>query len=136
MAEDWPLQTFLELGPLPTAVPCARLHVRQLLWEWGITALNDQVELVVCELVTNALKATWALEWISPVRFWLLSDQARVLILVWDANTQPPVRVTASEEDEGGRGLLLVETLSAKWDWYVHDGGKVVWALCEVGVTT
>ena len=35
MAGQWPLQSFLELGPLPSAVPCARLHVRQLLWEWS-----------------------------------------------------------------------------------------------------
>jgi len=33
MAEDWPLKSFLELGPLSTAVPCARLHTKQLLWE-------------------------------------------------------------------------------------------------------
>jgi hypothetical protein len=30
----WPLRSFLELGALPSAVPCARLHTRQLLWEW------------------------------------------------------------------------------------------------------
>ncbi len=35
MAEDWPLKSFLELGPLSTAVPCARLHTKQLLWEMG-----------------------------------------------------------------------------------------------------
>jgi hypothetical protein len=34
MTDQWPLQSFLELGSLPSAVPCARLHVRQLLWEW------------------------------------------------------------------------------------------------------
>jgi hypothetical protein len=34
MADQWPLQSFLELGSLPGAVPCARLHVRHLLWEW------------------------------------------------------------------------------------------------------
>jgi hypothetical protein len=32
----WPLRSFLELGPLPSAVPCARLHTRQLLWEWQV----------------------------------------------------------------------------------------------------
>jgi len=37
------------------------------------------------------------------------------------------------EQAEGGRGLLLVEALSAKWDWYTQTemGGKVVWALCD-----
>ena len=34
-----PLRSYLELGALPTAVPCARLHARQLLWEWGMNEL-------------------------------------------------------------------------------------------------
>jgi len=133
MAEDWPLTSFLELGPLTTAVPCARLHVRQMLWEWEITALSEQVELVVSELVTNALKASQPLDWLSPIRLWLLSDRQRVLVLVWDGNPQPPIRMEVDEQTEGGRGLLLVETLSAKWDWYAQTemGGKVVWALCD-----
>ena len=35
----WPLRSFLELGALPSAVPCARLHARQVLWEWRLTGL-------------------------------------------------------------------------------------------------
>jgi len=134
MVEDWPLNSFLELGPLPTAVSCARLHAKNLLWEWGASALSERVELLVSELVTNALKASQSLDWISPIRLWLLSDRQRVLILVWDANPQPPIRMDVDEQTEGGRGLLLVETFSAKWDWYAHNemAGKVVWALCEM----
>ena len=52
----WPLRSFLELGALPSAVPCARLHTRHLLWEWHLTGLRDSAELVVCELVTNAIR--------------------------------------------------------------------------------
>ena len=55
---DWPFQSYLELGALPSAVPCARLHARQVLWEWGTKTLADPVELVVSELVTNALQAS------------------------------------------------------------------------------
>jgi len=71
------------------------------------------------------------LEWVFPVRLWLLADREHVFILVWDANPQTPVRVDASEDAEGGRGLLLVETLSAQWNWYLSPelGGKVVWCL-------
>jgi hypothetical protein len=50
----WPLRSFLELGALPGAVPCARLHTRQLLWEWGLIALSETAELLVSEIVTNA----------------------------------------------------------------------------------
>ena len=52
--DQWPLRDFLELGALPSAVPCARLHARLVVQEWGLTALADNVELVVSELATNA----------------------------------------------------------------------------------
>ena len=58
MTRQWPLHSFLELGALPGAVPCARLHARHLLWEWGLAALTDSTELVVSELVTNAIRAS------------------------------------------------------------------------------
>jgi len=102
-----------------------------VLWEWGFTPFTERVELLVSELLTNAVNASRTLEWITPVRFWLLSDEASVLVLVWDGNPQPPVRIDTSELDEHGRGLLLVEALSDQWDWYVprEIGGKVVTAL-------
>jgi anti-sigma regulatory factor (Ser/Thr protein kinase) len=118
------------LGALPGAVPCARLHARQLMWEWGLTRLSESAELVVSELLTNAMHASRAMEPITPVRLWLLADKARVLILVWDASPQAPARMSISEDAESGRGLLLVETISDRWDWYFPQdmGGKVVWA--------
>src|SRR5580704_19387322 len=58
MNDPWPLQDFLELGALVSAVPCARLHARQVLREWGIGHLSDSTELVVTELTTNAVRAS------------------------------------------------------------------------------
>lgn len=55
---SWPLRSYLELGALPSAVPCARLHARLLAAEWGFEALAQTVELVVSELVTNAIRAS------------------------------------------------------------------------------
>ncbi len=134
MAGEWPLQDFLELGALPGAVSSARLHARQLLWEWGISQLGGDVELIVDELMANAVKAAETMAEVLPVRLWLLSDKARVMVMVWDPAPQPPVRMDVDEEAESGRGLLLVETFSKQWDWYVPEGigGKVVWALCEI----
>jgi anti-sigma regulatory factor (Ser/Thr protein kinase) len=109
---EWPLQDFIELGALTGAVPSARLHSRHVLWEWGQARLSESVELVVCELMTNAVAASGLAELVLPVRLWLLSDKTRVLILVWDANAQPPVRFNSGDEDEGGRGLVLVEAVS------------------------
>ncbi len=132
MAEEWPLQDFLELGAFPSAVPCARLHARELLWEWGMSGLSEQVELIVSELMTNAVNSAQAMGKVLPVRLWLLSDRARIMVMVWDANPQGPVRIRADETEERGRGLLLVDALSERWDWHVPHGmtGKVVWALC------
>lgn len=57
-ANSWPLRSYLELGALPSAVPCARLHAKQVLWEWKLDDLADPVELIVSELVTNGLQAS------------------------------------------------------------------------------
>ncbi len=132
LTQQWPLRSYLELGALPGATPCARLHVRQLLWEWRLPDLADAAELVTSELVTNAVRVSRAEAGGVPVRLWLLADAASALVLVGDASPQPPERVSGGEDDEGGRGLLLVETLSARWNWFVPSepaGGKVVWAL-------
>jgi anti-sigma regulatory factor (Ser/Thr protein kinase) len=92
--------------------------------------LVDDVEILVSELVTNAVHATRALGQAAPVRLWLLADAARVLIIVWDASPQPPIRAGASTEAESGRGLLLVEALSHQWGTSgAPAGGKTVWAL-------
>jgi anti-sigma regulatory factor (Ser/Thr protein kinase) len=129
----WPLRDFLELGALFSAVRCARLHVRHVLWEWDLARLAESAELLVAELTTNAVKASRAVTQPSPVRLWLVSDRVQILILVWDASPQPPVRANAGSEAEDGRGLMLVEAISARWGWYCRDdsGGKFVWAIAR-----
>jgi len=133
MVREWPLRSFLELGAYPGAVPCARLHAKAMMWEWGL-GLGESVELVVSEILTNAVQASRLLVPPNAVRLWLLSDKDRVLILVWDANPHPPLPADqdSGEIREGGRGLMLVEAISDQWSWYfTHEtGGKVVWALC------
>jgi anti-sigma regulatory factor (Ser/Thr protein kinase) len=137
--QSWPLKSYLELGALPGAVPCARLHARQVAWEWGLRGLAETIELLVSELTTNAVQAVAdLLPCPAFIRFWLVSDRVRVLIEVWDVNPRPPMAkaftgdgVPAFDE-EGGRGLFLVAALSHRWGWYpVREwGGKVVW--CEL----
>lgn len=132
----WPLQSYLELGALPCAVPCARLHSRQVLWEWGLARLGEPAEVVVSELVTNAVQAM--ADWViaPPIRLWLSSDHSRIQIAVWDAEPRPPqpnpipVDGVPDWSDDGGRGLLLVASLSQQWGWTAAPewGGKVVWA--------
>lgn len=104
-----------------------------MLRDWGLTGLSEYAELVVSELVTNGIRAGGMGSHAGPVRMTLLSEGTGVLILVRDASLQPPVRIEARDDAENGRGLLLVDTLSAQWDWYYPPdaGGKVVWALIE-----
>jgi anti-sigma regulatory factor (Ser/Thr protein kinase) len=132
-----PLCSYLELGALPSAVPCARLHARHVLWEWGLNELASDSELLVSELVTNAVQATAGRDQ-AAIRLRLWGDNARVLIEVWDADPQPPAPKDLGEhgipdsEEEGGRGLFLVAMLSQRWGWVPtqEPAGKVVW--CEL----
>jgi len=139
----WPHQSYLELGSLPTAAPCARLHTTLVLWEWDLGALVPTAALVVSELVSNAVQAsrritescfadTWA-PGTPPVRVWLSADEYRVVIQVWDGSDQPPVPQPVEPEADSGRGLLLVGSLSSEWGCYAPEKctGKVVWAVVE-----
>jgi hypothetical protein len=137
----WPHQTFLELGALPTAAPCARLHTTLVLWEWQLGTLVRTAGLVVSELVSNAVQASAGLTgsrfagaWAPgtpPVRVWLSADDHRVVIQVWDGSDRPPVPQPVAPEADRGRGLLLVGALSAEWGCYTPEksSGKVVWAV-------
>ena len=134
MADDWPLTSLLELGALPSAAPCARLHAKQVLWEWGLDQLTAAVELVVSELITNAIHASQALPWVPVVRLWLLSDKRRVLIAVWDGNPKPPTRMDIDVETEGGRDCCwsspsaIGGTGSGRKEWTERScGAKYRW---------
>jgi hypothetical protein len=151
---QWPFQSRLELGPLPGAVPCARLHARLVLTEWGQASLDDSVELVVSELMTNALRASTdpvagrpgygADGRQQPLGLRVASDRRQVLVEVWDGVTAPPVPGQVSHDGETGRGLLMVEAVSSRWGYYYparqppgtapdERAIKVVWALIRPG---
>jgi anti-sigma regulatory factor (Ser/Thr protein kinase) len=135
----FPLRSSLLLGALPSAVPCARLHARQVLWEWGLSEASEIAELLLSELVTNAVQAARATVNDMPVNVRISADRRRLLIEVWDSNIEPPApRVLENDfpelDAESGRGLFLVETLSERWGWYPtrNPEGKVTW--CELGL--
>lgn len=118
---------------LPTAVGSARKHARAVALEYGLSALADTIELIVSEIVTNAVCASSPLRERSlttPVfRLWLASDLHRILIRVWDASSQMPVQQDASHDDESGRGLMLVGCLASDRGAYREGNGKVVWVI-------
>jgi anti-sigma regulatory factor (Ser/Thr protein kinase) len=120
----------LDLGALPTAPGCARAWTRRILREWQLTNLSDPAEIVVSELTTNAMLASRPQERPS-IRLSLTLDQGELGIFVRDYCPGTPQRAKAGDEDENGRGLLLVEAMSCRSGWYpLKDGsaGKVVWA--------
>lgn len=129
----WPLADRLDLGALSSAVPCARLHTRAILAEWGLAYLEDTAELVMSELVTNALQATRAAGLTSPLTIHLHANEAYLRIGVWDALRQPPAQHPHDPAADHGRGLQIVAALSHDWGTYhPAHGGKIVYALIPV----
>jgi hypothetical protein len=102
--------------------------------EWGMPGLADTAELLASELVTNAVLASGRLTpadraAIPVVRVWLVSDQISMIIHVWDASSELPVRKDINLDEAGGRGLMLVDTLGKEWGTYQKAQGKVVWVM-------
>jgi len=107
-------------------VGTARQHTTATLAAWGLTAVADAAELLASELVTNACRASVGRSAVVAMR--LTCTDTDVVIEVWDANQTAPVRRVPGDDAEGGRGLLLVDALSARWAFYrPRSGGKVVW---------
>jgi histidine kinase-like protein len=90
-----------------------------VLAEWDLKPLAETAELLVSELVTNAVRASAGLParhlGLPTVQLWLSADHERVLIEVWDADERMPVCEQPDPSAEHGRGLFLVETLSENW---------------------
>ncbi|MGW0548638.1 SpoIIE family protein phosphatase [Streptomyces altiplanensis] len=105
----------------PRSVGRARELARAQLVSWGLEDLVDTTELLVSELVTNALRYGE-----GEIRVRLLLDRTLVCE-VWDAGLVQPRRRRARDTDEGGRGLQLVDLLSAAWGSRRTPRGKTVW---------
>ncbi|WSG22722.1 PAS domain-containing SpoIIE family protein phosphatase/ATP-binding protein [Streptomyces europaeiscabiei] len=105
----------------PRSVGRAREYARARLQAWDLEPLIDTAELLVSELVTNALRYGE-----GEIRLRLLLDRTLVCE-VWDAGLVQPRRRRARDTDEGGRGLQLVGLLSAAWGSRRTPRGKTVW---------
>ncbi|MEU1008856.1 SpoIIE family protein phosphatase [Streptomyces sp. NPDC005890] len=105
----------------PRSVGRAREYARGQLLSWDLEPLVDTTELLVSELVTNALRYGE-----GDIRLRLLLDRTLVCE-VWDAGLVQPRRRRARDTDEGGRGLQLVGLLSAAWGSRRTPRGKTVW---------
>ena len=125
-----PLRESWTVWRVPEAVGHARRFTRRTLRAWGVPRADmDTVLLVVCELVTNALVHTD-----GRVRLDLTLVHDRLRVAVADASPRTPVKPTSiSWEATGGRGILLVEAMSAAWGTVPVSGGKQVWSEIALG---
>ncbi|MGW5480288.1 ATP-binding SpoIIE family protein phosphatase [Streptomyces sp. NPDC004008] len=106
----------------PVSVSRARSDVAQQLSRWGLEEVEFSTELVVSELVTNAIRYGR-----PPIRLRLIHDRALVCEVSDTSSTTPHLR-RARTFDEGGRGLLLVAQLAEHWGTRHARQGKTVWA--------
>ncbi|WP_129305181.1 SpoIIE family protein phosphatase [Streptomyces sp. L2] len=120
-----PLRESWTVWRVPEAVRHARRFTRRTLRTWGVARdCVDAALLVVSELVTNALVHTE-----GPVRLDLSLVNHRLRLAVADSSPRSPVKPTSiGWEATGGRGILLVEAMSAAWGTVPVSGGKQVWA--------
>ncbi|MFD3452245.1 ATP-binding protein [Streptomyces sp. NPDC058691] len=123
--------TSCPLPPHYEAVGDARRFTRTILRAWDLDALQDGVELVASELVTNALRYALPEDATDGcVRLSLVRWSTRVVCAVRDPSSHGPVTMAPDFVAESGRGLHLVESFSETWGWHPLSGaGKVVWAL-------
>ncbi|MFE2444342.1 SpoIIE family protein phosphatase [Streptomyces sp. NPDC059426] len=111
----WPLSE----GPI--AAGEARDHVRDQLTRWQLAALTPIAELLVSELVANAIRHGR-----GPIGLRLLRSEELICEVTDGSLTTPRIR-HASETDEGGRGLQLVSALSQRWGTRYTSTGKCIW---------
>ncbi|MEU9375324.1 SpoIIE family protein phosphatase [Streptomyces sp. NPDC048255] len=111
-----------ELASEPEVVGRARGLATRKLAEWGLEELEFTTELVVSELVTNAVRYGS-----PPIRLRLIRDRELICEVSDGSSTSPHVR-RALETDEGGRGLFMVAQLAQLWGTRYHARGKTIWA--------
>jgi anti-sigma regulatory factor (Ser/Thr protein kinase) len=120
----------LTVPSIPGSVPVARLHVRAALGSRGLGEYADDAEIITSELVTNAIQhlcdnGTQTIE----VTITYAESPAAVTIAVSDSSPRGPIRRDTPAGSEQGRGLQIIEALSAHWGWRQEDGGKVIFAV-------
>ncbi|WP_077797262.1 SpoIIE family protein phosphatase/ATP-binding protein [Streptomyces sp. JHA26] len=106
----------------PAAVGEVRAQVTRRLAEWGLDELVFTTELILSELVTNAIRYGG-----ETVHVRVLRDRSLICEVFDSSSTSPHLRYAAMT-DEGGRGLFLVAQLAERWGTRYTPDGKVIWA--------
>ncbi|MDQ0988937.1 SpoIIE family protein phosphatase [Streptomyces sp. V3I7] len=112
----------------PSVVGRARKHADDQLRAWGLEDATFVTELVVSELVTNAIRYGRA-----PIQLRLIHQNKTLICEVFDSSSTSPHMRRAQTFDEGGRGLLLIAQLARSWGTRHDRIGKTVWAEFPLG---
>jgi len=112
-----------QLLPITGAVRHARNVVTEACLEWALPELVGPASLMVSELVANGVEHAGTMMTVQITR-----RTRHVHVAVRDGSTAEPVINRAAGLTERGRGLMLVEAVSAHWGWLPTNDGKVVWA--------
>ncbi|MEU1303782.1 SpoIIE family protein phosphatase [Streptomyces shenzhenensis] len=107
----------------PALVAPIRKEVVDQLDAWALSGISFTAELVVSELVTNAIRYG-----ARPIRLRLIHGAETLICEVSDTNHTAPHLRRAKTWDEGGRGLLLVAQLTQRWGSRHTAEGKTIWA--------
>lgn len=113
----------LALEADPAAARTARRFLHEYCSTWGCEGITDAAELVVSELVTNAVVHACTA---SLLRLRIGDGHLRVELLDRAGTAPEPQR--PGDTEEHGRGLMLVAALSSAWGIDPHPAGKLVWA--------
>ncbi|WP_407639529.1 SpoIIE family protein phosphatase [Kitasatospora azatica] len=106
----------------PAAVAHVRAAATRQLAKWGLEEAEFATELILSELITNAIRYG-----AEPIHTRLLRDRSLICEVSDTSGTSPHLRYAATT-DEGGRGLLLVAQLSERWGTRYTATGKIIWA--------
>ncbi|WP_431982216.1 SpoIIE family protein phosphatase [Streptomyces qinglanensis] len=111
-----------QVDPDPAAVAPVRAACAARLREWGLEEIGHTTELILSELITNAIRYGK-----EPIQVRLLHDEESLICEVSDGSGTSPHLRRASTTDEGGRGLFLVAQFAQRWGTRYISGGKVIW---------
>ncbi|MDI5962933.1 ATP-binding protein [Streptantibioticus silvisoli] len=129
----------MTLADTLNAVSWARRHTVDVLSRWQVPPdFVETARLLVSELTTNAIRHAEPTEEpsshsplaeVGTVGLMLWLDTPRLVLQVQDHDPRPPVVKSAGQDAENGRGLFLVDCMSARWGFYYPTPGlKAVWA--------
>ncbi|GAA3117809.1 hypothetical protein GCM10020254_75860 [Streptomyces goshikiensis] len=110
----------------PAEVSGVRAAATRRLTDWGLEEQAFAAELMLSELVTNAVRYGT-----EPIQVRLILDRTLICEVSDGSSTAPHLRRAASTE-EGGRGLFLVAQLAHAWGTRYTPHGKVIWAECAL----